>query len=87
MTKRNATVSSDAARARFEGLFRDHHVAVVGYVRRRAPQEAVDDIVGETFLVAWRRLDCVPDEELPWLLGWPETCSPHSGAGRAGAGP
>ena len=68
MTKRNAAVSSDAARARFEGLFRDHHVAVVGYVRRRAPQEAVDDIVGETFLVAWRRLDCVPDEELPWLL-------------------
>ena len=68
MTKRNAAVSSDAARARFEELFRDHHVAVVGYVRRRAPQEAVDDIVGETFLVAWRRLDCVPDEELPWLL-------------------
>ena len=24
MTKRNAAVSSDAARARFEGLFRDH---------------------------------------------------------------
>jgi RNA polymerase sigma-70 factor (ECF subfamily) len=68
MTKRNAAVSSDAARARFEGLFRDHHVAVVGFVRRRAPQEAVDDIVGETFLVAWRRLDCVPGEELPWLL-------------------
>jgi hypothetical protein len=30
MTKRNAAVSSDAARARFEELFRDHHVAVVG---------------------------------------------------------
>jgi RNA polymerase sigma-70 factor (ECF subfamily) len=68
MTKRNAAVSADAARARFEGLFRDHHVAVVGYVRRRAPLEAVDDIVGETFLVAWRRLHCVPAEELPWLL-------------------
>lgn len=69
MTKRDAAVSVDAAaRGRFEGLFRDHHVAVVGYVRRRAPQEAVDDIVGETFLVAWRRLDGVPAEELPWLL-------------------
>jgi RNA polymerase sigma-70 factor (ECF subfamily) len=68
MTKRNAAVGAEAARARFEGLFRDHHVAVVAYVRRRAPQDAVDDIVGETFLVAWRRLDCVPAEELPWLL-------------------
>jgi RNA polymerase sigma-70 factor (ECF subfamily) len=68
MTKRNAAVGADAATARFEGLFRDHHVAVVAYVRRRAPQEAVDDIVGETFLVAWRRLGCVPAEELPWLL-------------------
>ncbi len=68
MTERNAAVGAEAARARFEGLFRDHHVAVVAYVRRRAPQDAVDDIVGETFLVAWRRLDCVPGEELPWLL-------------------
>jgi RNA polymerase sigma-70 factor (ECF subfamily) len=25
--------------------------------------------VAETFLVAWRRLDGVPDEPLPWLLG------------------
>ncbi|MGZ4328339.1 MAG: RNA polymerase sigma factor [Solirubrobacteraceae bacterium] len=68
MTKRNAAAGADAATARFEGLFRDHHVAVVAYVRRRAPQDAVDDIVGETFLVGWRRLDRVPAEELPWLL-------------------
>jgi RNA polymerase sigma factor (sigma-70 family) len=68
MTKRNATVGADAATDRFEALFRDHHVAVVAYVRRRAPQDAVDDVVGETFLVAWRRLDHVPPEELPWLL-------------------
>jgi RNA polymerase sigma-70 factor (ECF subfamily) len=68
MTKRNAAVGAEADRVRFEGLFRDHHVAVVAYVRRRAPQDAVDDIVGETFLVAWRRLDCVPVEQLPWLL-------------------
>jgi RNA polymerase sigma-70 factor (ECF subfamily) len=68
MTKRNAAVGGDAATDRFEGLFRDHHVAVVAYVRRRAPQDAVDDIVGETFLVAWRRLDHVPAEQLPWLL-------------------
>lgn len=69
MSKPNAAASVDAATDRFEQLFRSHHATVVAYVRRRAPGAAVDDVVGETFLVAWRRLDRVPDEELPWLLG------------------
>jgi RNA polymerase sigma-70 factor, ECF subfamily len=59
----------DHASERFERLFRDHHRAVVAYVRRRAPGDIVDDVVDETFLVAWRRLERVPLEELPWLLG------------------
>jgi RNA polymerase sigma-70 factor (ECF subfamily) len=29
----------------------------------------VDDVVAETFLVAWRRIDDLPDEVRPWLLG------------------
>ena len=29
----------------------------------------VDDVVAETFLVAWRRLDDIPEAELPWLIG------------------
>lgn len=65
-TKSVVTVREDVER--FEHLFRRHHAAVVGYVRRRAPLGVVDDITGETFLVAWRRLDDVPAEELPWLL-------------------
>jgi RNA polymerase sigma-70 factor, ECF subfamily len=64
-----ATAGPDPTSARFEQLFRCHHRAVVAYVRRRAPAEAVDDVVGETFLVAWRRLDGIPAPELPWLLG------------------
>ncbi len=32
------------------------------------PPEAVDDIVSETFLVVWRRLDDVPEPAVPWLL-------------------
>src|SRR3954452_10521636 len=35
---------------------------------RPAPALA-DDIVSETFLVAWRRIDDVPDDERPWLFG------------------
>lgn len=55
-------------RARFDALFREHHLAVRAYARRRVPPEAVDDIVSETFLVLWRRLDDVPEPALPWLL-------------------
>jgi RNA polymerase sigma-70 factor (ECF subfamily) len=56
------------AAEQLEELFRSHYVAVVSYVRRRAPAESVDDVVAETFLVAWRRLEHVPAESLPWLL-------------------
>lgn len=42
---------------------------MVAYARRRVAAENVDDVVAETFLVAWRRLDAVPQEALPWLLG------------------
>jgi RNA polymerase sigma factor (sigma-70 family) len=57
------------AAQRLEDLFRTHHKAVVAYARRRAAPESVDDVVAETFLVAWRRLDRVPaDLPLPWLL-------------------
>lgn len=55
-------------RARFDSLFREHHPAVRAYARRRVPSGVVDDIVSETFLVVWRRLDDVPAVPLPWLL-------------------
>lgn len=63
---------TSAARARFEGLFDEHHRAVLGYALRRAggPHDAAD-VVAETFLVAWRRIDDVPfgDDTRPWLFG------------------
>lgn len=57
------------AARRLEELVRAHREAVSSYVRRRAPMASVDDIVAETFLVAWRQLARVPaDSPLPWLL-------------------
>jgi RNA polymerase sigma factor (sigma-70 family) len=52
---------------RFEQIYARHHEAVRAYVRRRAPEAVVDDVVSDTFLVCLRKLDRVPAEPLPWL--------------------
>ena len=50
-------------------MFAGHHDAVRRYVVRRQSGALVDDAIADTFLVAWRRLDEIPDWTLPWLLG------------------
>jgi len=42
---------------------------VLAYATRRSDPDTAQEIVAETFAVAWRRLDGVPDPALPWLLG------------------
>jgi RNA polymerase sigma-70 factor (ECF subfamily) len=42
---------------------------VRAYALRRVPPAVADDVVGEVFVVAWRKLDELPAEPLPWLLG------------------
>lgn len=54
---------------RLDQLWRAYAPAVVRYARRRVLPAEVDEVVAETFVVAWRRLDDVPDMALPWLLG------------------
>lgn len=56
-------------RAKLEALFAAHAAQVFAFARRRASRSEAEDVVSETFLVAWRRLDAVPDRSLPWLLG------------------
>ena len=57
-------------RASFDALFDEHYAAVRAYVARRCGAAGVvDDVLSETFLVAWRRIDSVPADGLPWLLG------------------
>jgi RNA polymerase sigma-70 factor (ECF subfamily) len=56
-------------RRRFEQLFDAHHSAILAYALRRTTPDAAQDIVADTFLVAWRRLDDVPADALPWLYG------------------
>lgn len=55
---------------RFERIFAAHYRAVQRFARRRLASSAdADDVVAETFTVAWRRLDDVPAQALPWLYG------------------
>jgi RNA polymerase sigma-70 factor (ECF subfamily) len=58
---------------RFAQLVHEHSAAVANYLRRRLyplSTSDLDDLLEETMLVVWRRLDRVPgDAELPWMLG------------------
>jgi RNA polymerase sigma-70 factor (ECF subfamily) len=54
---------------RFEALFHRHADAVLAYAMRRSDPDTAQEVVAETFAVAWRRRDVVPDPALPWLLG------------------
>ena len=54
---------------RFHRLWGEHAASVLAYSRRLVDRDMAEEVVSETFLVAWRRLQDVPDPALPWLLG------------------
>jgi RNA polymerase sigma-70 factor (ECF subfamily) len=62
----------EIAQARFNRLYREQGRAILAYALRRVeePEDAAD-VVAETFLVAWRRLEDVPldDGARLWLYG------------------
>lgn len=57
---------------RFEALYQAYHGQVLGYLLRRtgSPEDAAD-VLAETFMTAWRRLDDLPPEPEArlWLYG------------------
>lgn len=57
---------------RFEALFDGHYGDVLAYaVRRCGSRQDAEDVVAETFALAWRRLHEVPDGDQArlWLFG------------------
>lgn len=56
---------------RFRELYQRYQRPVLGYFLRRTDATLARDGAADTFLVAWRRIDDVPDGEraLLWLLG------------------
>lgn len=61
-------------RARFEALTAEVYEPLQRYLRRRARADDAADVLAETLLVVWRRLDDVPDEPLPWCFGVARRC-------------
>ncbi len=47
-------------------IFEQHAAAIRRFAARRVEPDAVDDVVAETFAIAWRRLPRTADP-LPWL--------------------
>jgi len=63
----NETPAPSPQRDRFERLYGHYQPYVHAYVARRVAAASIEDVVADCFLVAWRRIDEVPDNGLPWL--------------------
>ncbi len=63
---REPAASVDAVR--FEELWESHAHRISAYATRHVGPQAAQEIVADTFLVAWRRLKDVPHDALPWLI-------------------
>ncbi len=54
----------------FTSLYHDNYRNLLAYARRRVHEDAADEVVADTFLVAWRRRDEIPEGfEQAWLFG------------------
>ncbi|MGW4379953.1 RNA polymerase sigma factor [Kitasatospora sp. NPDC004531] len=51
-----------------EELYGAHADRVMGYLLHRTDRETAQEVVSETFLLAWRKQSAVPADALPWLL-------------------
>ena len=59
---------------RFRLLYESHAGRVLSYAARRAGAHDAPEVVAETFLVAWRRIDEVPEDAVPWLFATARNC-------------
>lgn len=62
-------MSEAAKEEAFRRLYDRHHRAVLAYFLRRTDRESAYDCTEDAYLVAWRKLDAIPEGEaaLAWL--------------------
>ena len=61
-------------RARFDELAPGLIEPLRRFLVRRTDPATADDVLADTLLVCWRRLDDVPEEALPWAYGVARNC-------------
>ncbi|MEU4563036.1 sigma-70 family RNA polymerase sigma factor [Actinoplanes sp. NPDC023936] len=62
-------MNADARRARFEAVAPAVIDAVRRYLARRTDPATADDVLSETLLTCWRRLEDMPGEHVLWAYG------------------
>lgn len=64
----------DDRRAHFEALAPPLMEPLRRFLARRTDPATADDVLADTLLVCWRRLDEIPPEALPWAYGVARHC-------------
>jgi RNA polymerase sigma-70 factor (ECF subfamily) len=67
-------VVGDVRKDRFEAIAPALVEPLRRYLARRTDPTTADDVLAETLLVCWRRLDDVPADALPWAYGVARRC-------------
>lgn len=57
------------AEKRLTRIYHENYSRLLAYALAYTSRANAEDIVSESFLIAWRRLDDLPSRELPWLIG------------------
>jgi RNA polymerase sigma factor (sigma-70 family) len=75
------SISGEASRReRFEKLYVETRLSILGYLMRRVSSSAdAADLLAETYLIAWRKLDDLADDEVArlWLYGVARRVASH----------
>lgn len=75
-------MSGEERRARFEALAGEVVEPVRRYLARRTDPATADDVLADTLLVCWRRLEEVPERALPWVYVVARQCLANADRGR-----
>ncbi len=67
-------MTSEARRDRLEAVADEIVEPLRRYLARRTDPATADDVLADTLLVCWRRIDEVPDRPLPWAYGVARRC-------------
>lgn len=55
--------------AEFSRCFEEEMPRLLRYAQRHVGSELAQDVVAETFQIAWRKWDKLPPQKFPWLVG------------------